>query len=180
MMRMREGTGRKFGSMILANISTHPGIRIETCTQCSTDTASALPVSPVQLVSLARRAPLVLPAVQVFVELSAPVVTQVSPAAPARLDPLELPAVAAPLACVASPAAAAPPVTSVGAWRGRLATRGTGRTGAGSNYREQTTFRSKRREPNGPVKHPQRERTSSSQTCSTPSTETAEQAFVEF
>jgi len=43
MMRMREGTGRKFGNMILANISTHPGIRIETCTQSSTDTPSALP-----------------------------------------------------------------------------------------------------------------------------------------
>ena len=43
MMRMREDTGRKFGNMILANISTHPGIRIETCTQSSTDTPSALP-----------------------------------------------------------------------------------------------------------------------------------------
>jgi hypothetical protein len=49
MMRMREGTGRKFGNMILANISTHPGIRIETCTQCGTDTASALPVSTMSL-----------------------------------------------------------------------------------------------------------------------------------
>jgi len=43
MMRLREGTGRKFGNMILTNISTHPGIRIETCTQSSTDTPSALP-----------------------------------------------------------------------------------------------------------------------------------------
>ena len=49
MMRMREGTGRKFGNMILANISTHPGICIETCTQSSTDTPSTLPASTMSL-----------------------------------------------------------------------------------------------------------------------------------
>ena len=48
-MRMREGTGRKFGNMILANVSTHPCIRIENCTQSSTDTPSTLPASTVSL-----------------------------------------------------------------------------------------------------------------------------------
>ena len=43
MMRMHEGTGSTFGSMILANISTNPGIRIENCTQISsTDTPSTV------------------------------------------------------------------------------------------------------------------------------------------
>ncbi|KOO53342.1 outer membrane lipoprotein, partial [Chrysochromulina tobinii] len=31
MMRLREGTGGKFGNLILANVATHPGIRIDTC-----------------------------------------------------------------------------------------------------------------------------------------------------
>ena len=35
MMRLREGTGGKFGNMILANVATHPGIRIDTCTNAS-------------------------------------------------------------------------------------------------------------------------------------------------
>ena len=52
MMSMREGTGITFGNMIqfmiLANISTHPGIRIEICPQ-STDTPSTLPESTVSL-----------------------------------------------------------------------------------------------------------------------------------
>eukprot|EP00900_Chrysochromulina_parva_P004464 jgi/Chrpa1/14018/Chrysochromulina_OHIO_Genome00000092-RA len=48
-MRMREGTGRKFGNMILANVSTHPCIRIENCTHSSTDTPSTLPASAVSL-----------------------------------------------------------------------------------------------------------------------------------
>ncbi|KOO34777.1 lipoprotein, partial [Chrysochromulina tobinii] len=39
MMRLREGTGGKFGNMILAN-ATHPGIRIDTC---SNSTGSAAP-----------------------------------------------------------------------------------------------------------------------------------------
>ena len=48
-MRMREGSGRKFGNVILANVSTHPCICIENCTQSSTDTPSALPASTVSL-----------------------------------------------------------------------------------------------------------------------------------
>jgi hypothetical protein len=38
MMRLREGTGGKFGNLILANVATHPGIRIDTC---SNSTGSA-------------------------------------------------------------------------------------------------------------------------------------------
>eukprot|EP00900_Chrysochromulina_parva_P017016 jgi/Chrpa1/25315/Chrysochromulina_OHIO_Genome00010662-RA len=55
MMRMREGTGITFGNnmiqfMILANISTHPGIRIEICPQSSsTDSQSTLQESTVSL-----------------------------------------------------------------------------------------------------------------------------------
>jgi hypothetical protein len=54
MKRMREGTGITFGKMIqcmiLANISTLPGIRIEICNRSSsTDSPSTLPASTVSL-----------------------------------------------------------------------------------------------------------------------------------
>eukprot|EP00900_Chrysochromulina_parva_P018441 jgi/Chrpa1/26599/Chrysochromulina_OHIO_Genome00026745-RA len=52
MMRLREGTGGKFGNLILANVATHPGIRIDTCTNASSAAPSIVSVLPASTVSL--------------------------------------------------------------------------------------------------------------------------------
>jgi hypothetical protein len=49
MMRMREATGGKFGNLILANVATQPGIRIDTCTDPS---VGAIPDTPPSIVSV--------------------------------------------------------------------------------------------------------------------------------
>mgnify|MGYP000890472792 FL=1 len=46
MMRLREGTGGKFGNLILANVATHPGIRIDTCSNASSAAPSIVSVLP--------------------------------------------------------------------------------------------------------------------------------------
>ena len=52
MMRLREGTGGKFGNLILANVATHPGIRIDTCTNASSAAPSIVSVLPASSASL--------------------------------------------------------------------------------------------------------------------------------
>ena len=52
MMRLREGTGGKFGNLILANVATHPGIRIDTCTNASSAAPSIVSVLPASTTSL--------------------------------------------------------------------------------------------------------------------------------
>jgi hypothetical protein len=49
MMRMREATGGKFGNLILANVATQPGIRIDTCTNPA---AGAIPDTPPSILSV--------------------------------------------------------------------------------------------------------------------------------
>jgi hypothetical protein len=49
MMRMREATGGKFGNLILANVATQPGIRIDNCTNPA---AGAIPDTPPSIVSV--------------------------------------------------------------------------------------------------------------------------------
>jgi hypothetical protein len=52
MMRLREGTGGKFGNLILANVATHPGIRIDTCSSGGSTAPSIVSVLPASTVSL--------------------------------------------------------------------------------------------------------------------------------
>jgi hypothetical protein len=52
MMRLREGTGGKFGNLILANVATHPGIRIDTCSSGGSAAPSIVSVLPASSVSL--------------------------------------------------------------------------------------------------------------------------------
>jgi len=52
MMRLREGTGGKFGNLILANVATHPGIRIDTCSSGGSTAPSIVSVLPAASVSL--------------------------------------------------------------------------------------------------------------------------------
>ncbi|KOO53386.1 lipoprotein, partial [Chrysochromulina tobinii] len=49
---LREGTGGKFGNLILANVATHPGIRIDTCTNASSAAPSIVSVLPASSASL--------------------------------------------------------------------------------------------------------------------------------
>jgi hypothetical protein len=52
MMRLREGTGGKFGNLILANVATHPGIRIDTCSSGGSAAPSIVSVLPASSASL--------------------------------------------------------------------------------------------------------------------------------
>jgi hypothetical protein len=52
MMRLREGTGGKFGNLILAHVAAHPGIRIDTCSNASSAAPSIVSVLPASSVSL--------------------------------------------------------------------------------------------------------------------------------
>ncbi|KOO52977.1 lipoprotein, partial [Chrysochromulina tobinii] len=52
MMRLREGTGGKFGNMILANVATHPGIRIDTCSSGGSTAPTIESVLPASTTSL--------------------------------------------------------------------------------------------------------------------------------